>query len=103
MHRHTRPSRSLTLTSNARENAPHARLACSHHIGLSIAPAVTAVLGIFSLVTGKRPLFAAHGGSSKENLALQNVQVRPRPPPPCPPIHPCPAPSPVGPGEPRRH
>ncbi|CAK6449854.1 unnamed protein product [Pipistrellus nathusii] len=48
----------------------------SHHIGLSIAPAVTAVLGIFSLVTGRRPLFAAHGGSSKENLALQNVQAR---------------------------
>ncbi|XP_070283220.1 glutamine-dependent NAD(+) synthetase isoform X2 [Myotis yumanensis] len=46
----------------------------SHHIGLSIDPAVTAVMSIFSLVTGKRPLFAAHGGSSKENLALQNVQ-----------------------------
>lgn len=36
---------------------------------------MTAVVGIFSLVTGKRPLFAAHGGSSRENLALQNVQV----------------------------
>uniref|UniRef100_A0A8C0KX25 Glutamine-dependent NAD(+) synthetase n=1 Tax=Canis lupus dingo TaxID=286419 RepID=A0A8C0KX25_CANLU len=48
----------------------------SHHIGLNIDPAVTAVVGIFSLVTGKRPLFAAHGGSSRENLALQNVQAR---------------------------
>ncbi|XP_016072583.1 PREDICTED: glutamine-dependent NAD(+) synthetase [Miniopterus natalensis] len=48
----------------------------SHHISLGIGPAVTAVLGIFSLVTGKRPLFAAHGGSSRENLALQNVQAR---------------------------
>nr|KAF6275495.1 NAD synthetase 1 [Myotis myotis] len=48
----------------------------SHHIGLSIDPAVTAVMSIFSVVTGKRPLFAAHGGSSKENLALQNVQAR---------------------------
>ncbi|XP_049748747.1 glutamine-dependent NAD(+) synthetase isoform X1 [Elephas maximus indicus] len=48
----------------------------SHHIGLSIDPAVKAVVGIFSLVTGKHPLFAAHGGSSRENLALQNVQAR---------------------------
>lgn len=48
----------------------------SHHIGLNIEPAVTAVVGIFSLVTGRRPLFAAHGGSSRENLALQNVQAR---------------------------
>lgn len=55
----------------------------SHHIGLSIDPAVAAVMSIFHLVTGKRPLFAAHGGSSKENLALQNVQVRPRPVRPC--------------------
>ncbi|XP_054580848.1 glutamine-dependent NAD(+) synthetase [Eptesicus fuscus] len=53
-----------------------ARQIGSHHIGLSIDPAVTAVMSIFSLVTGKRPLFAAHGGSSKENLALQNVQAR---------------------------
>lgn len=50
---------------------------CSHHISLSIDPAVRAVLGLFSLVTGRRPLFAAHGGSSRENLALQNVQVGP--------------------------
>ncbi|KAM7087399.1 glutamine-dependent NAD(+) synthetase isoform 9-T10 [Molossus nigricans] len=48
----------------------------SHHIGLGIDPAVKAVVGIFSLVTGKRPLFAVHGGSSRENLALQNVQAR---------------------------
>ncbi|XP_023593879.1 glutamine-dependent NAD(+) synthetase [Trichechus manatus latirostris] len=48
----------------------------SHHIGLSIDPAVRAVVGVFSLVTGKRPLFAVHGGSSRENLALQNVQAR---------------------------
>ncbi|XP_032345996.1 glutamine-dependent NAD(+) synthetase isoform X5 [Camelus ferus] len=50
----------------------------SHHLGLNIDPAVKAVVGIFSLVTGKSPLFAAHGGSSRENLALQNVQARVR-------------------------
>uniref|UniRef100_A0A8C6QA80 Glutamine-dependent NAD(+) synthetase n=1 Tax=Nannospalax galili TaxID=1026970 RepID=A0A8C6QA80_NANGA len=48
----------------------------SHHIGLGIDSAVKAILGIFSLVTGKHPRFAAHGGSSRENLALQNVQAR---------------------------
>ncbi|XP_077913761.1 glutamine-dependent NAD(+) synthetase isoform X1 [Halichoerus grypus] len=53
-----------------------ARQIGSHHVGLNIDPAVKAVLGIFSLVTGKRPLFAAHGGSSRENLALQNLQAR---------------------------
>ncbi|XP_075401339.1 glutamine-dependent NAD(+) synthetase isoform X2 [Tenrec ecaudatus] len=50
----------------------------SHHVGVSIEPAVKAIVGIFSLVTGKLPLFAAHGGSSRENLALQNVQARVR-------------------------
>uniref|UniRef100_A0A8D1IWT3 Glutamine-dependent NAD(+) synthetase n=1 Tax=Sus scrofa TaxID=9823 RepID=A0A8D1IWT3_PIG len=50
----------------------------SHHIGLSIDPAVKAVMGIFSLVTGRSPAFAVHGGSSRENLALQNVQARVR-------------------------
>ncbi|XP_070421865.1 glutamine-dependent NAD(+) synthetase isoform X1 [Equus przewalskii] len=48
----------------------------SHHIGLNIDPAVKAVVGIFSLVTGTSPLFAVQGGSSRENLALQNVQAR---------------------------
>ncbi|XP_073073400.1 glutamine-dependent NAD(+) synthetase isoform X2 [Manis javanica] len=50
----------------------------SHHVGVSIDPAVKAMVGIFSLVTGKSPLPAAHGGSSRENLALQNVQARVR-------------------------
>ncbi|XP_023382282.1 glutamine-dependent NAD(+) synthetase-like [Pteropus vampyrus] len=47
----------------------------SHHVRLSIDPAVKAVVGIFRLVTGKSPLFAVRGGSSRENVALQNVQV----------------------------
>lgn len=56
----------------------------SHHVGVSIDPAVKAMVGIFSLVTGKSPLPAAHGGSSRENLALQNVQVRSDPGRPLP-------------------
>nr|XP_058924649.1 glutamine-dependent NAD(+) synthetase isoform X4 [Kogia breviceps] len=50
----------------------------SHHISLNIDPAVKAIVGIFSLVTGKSPAFSAHGGSSRESLALQNVQARVR-------------------------
>ncbi|XP_057583902.1 glutamine-dependent NAD(+) synthetase isoform X5 [Hippopotamus amphibius kiboko] len=50
----------------------------SHHIRLNIDPAVKAVVGIFSLVTGRNPAFAVRGGSSRENLALQNVQARVR-------------------------
>ena len=38
--------------------------------------AVTAVKGIFSLVTGRMPQFKVHGGSNAENLALQNIQAR---------------------------
>jgi NAD+ synthase (glutamine-hydrolysing) len=37
--------------------------------------AVSAVKGIFSFCTGKSPQFKVHGGSSAENLALQNIQA----------------------------
>uniref|UniRef100_A0A452DUN8 Glutamine-dependent NAD(+) synthetase n=1 Tax=Capra hircus TaxID=9925 RepID=A0A452DUN8_CAPHI len=50
----------------------------SHHIGLRIDPVVKALVGLFSLVTGASPRFAVHGGSDRENLALQNVQARVR-------------------------
>ena len=56
-----------------------ARSPSSHHIGLRIDPVVKALVGLFSLVTGASPRFAVHGGSDRENLALQNVQVRPAP------------------------
>ena len=36
---------------------------------------VTAIRGLFTLVTGMQPQFRAHGGSGAENLALQNIQV----------------------------
>lgn len=56
-----------------------ARSPSSHHIGLHIDLVVKALVGLFSLVTGASPRFAVHGGSDRENLALQNVQVRPAP------------------------
>ncbi|EIW67818.1 hypothetical protein TREMEDRAFT_39964 [Tremella mesenterica DSM 1558] len=48
----------------------------SYHVDLNMDTAVSAVKGIFSFVTGKSPQFKAHGGSSAENLALQNIQAR---------------------------
>ncbi|XP_062917773.1 glutamine-dependent NAD(+) synthetase isoform X2 [Mobula hypostoma] len=48
----------------------------SHHINLNIDPAVKAVIMIFKLVTGKLPQFTVHGGCSRENIALQNLQAR---------------------------
>lgn len=50
----------------------------SYHINLNIDAAVKAIVGIFSIVTGRTPCFAVYGGSSRENLALQNVQARVR-------------------------
>lgn len=65
-----------SLCVRTHTHACHAHpLSFSYHVSLSIDPAVRAVIGIFSLVTGRSPLFAAHGGSNRENLALQNVQV----------------------------
>uniref|UniRef100_A0A8C8FHW9 Glutamine-dependent NAD(+) synthetase n=1 Tax=Oncorhynchus tshawytscha TaxID=74940 RepID=A0A8C8FHW9_ONCTS len=48
----------------------------SSHMNLNIDMAVKGMLGIFSMVTGKCPQFRANGGSTRENLALQNVQAR---------------------------
>ncbi|KAM7020205.1 glutamine-dependent NAD(+) synthetase [Passerculus sandwichensis] len=48
----------------------------SYHISLNIDAAVTVVVKIFSVVTGRTPKFSVYGGSSRESLALQNVQAR---------------------------
>lgn len=48
---------------------------CSYHLTLNIEPAVAAVLGVFTTVCGLIPKFKVHGGSARENLALQNLQV----------------------------
>ena len=47
----------------------------SYHQSIVIDVAVSAVLGIFTTVTGLVPKFRARGGTPRENLALQNVQV----------------------------
>ncbi|XP_030622298.1 glutamine-dependent NAD(+) synthetase [Chanos chanos] len=48
----------------------------SNHLNINIDLAVKGMLSIFSMVTGKMPQFRASGGSSRENLALQNIQAR---------------------------
>ena len=45
-------------------------------LGITIDAAVSAVLGIFTAVTGKIPKFKLYGGTHRENLAMQNVQAR---------------------------
>ncbi|KAI8923296.1 hypothetical protein BC831DRAFT_429144 [Entophlyctis helioformis] len=48
----------------------------SYHSNINIDLGVDAMLSIFRLATGKSPMFRVHGGSDRENLALQNVQAR---------------------------
>ena len=44
-------------------------------MSINIEPAVVAVLAIFTTVLGVVPKFRVKGGSPRENLALQNIQV----------------------------
>lgn len=39
---------------------------------------VSSIIGLFTAITSRTPRFKVHGGSAAENLALQNIQVRPR-------------------------
>ena len=48
----------------------------SYHLSIVIDTAITAVIAIFTGVTGKVPKFRANGGCRRENLALQNIQAR---------------------------
>lgn len=48
----------------------------SYHCGVTIDTAVSAVMAIFTTITGKVPRFSTHGGSARESLALQNIQAR---------------------------
>ena len=48
---------------------------CSFHLSVGIDVAVAAVLGVFTTALKLLPKFRANGGSLRENLALQNVQV----------------------------
>lgn len=67
-----------TGNSSAETKARAAELAGqigSYHHGIVIDTAISAILGIFQQVTKMTPRFKVQGGSPRENLALQNVQV----------------------------
>lgn len=48
----------------------------SYHVDMNIDTVVRAIHDLFTFVTGFTPRFRVHGGSERENLALQNIQAR---------------------------
>lgn len=48
----------------------------AYHSTITIDTAVSAVVGVFRALTGKTPQFQCRGGTSAEDLALQNIQAR---------------------------
>ncbi|KAK4529264.1 hypothetical protein CCYA_CCYA01G0121 [Cyanidiococcus yangmingshanensis] len=76
---HTAYMGSENSSKSTRERA--ARLAKeigAYHVDLPIDSVVSAVIQVFALVTGRTPRFRLHGGTSAENVALQNIQARVR-------------------------
>ncbi|KAJ1988943.1 glutamine-dependent NAD(+) synthetase [Coemansia spiralis] len=64
-------------TAETRARARELALAIgSYHVDLRIDTAVAAIVGLFTLLTGLVPQYEVRGGSSRENLALQNIQAR---------------------------
>ncbi len=50
----------------------------AYHLDVDIDTIISAWRTVFETLTGKRPRFKTAGGSSAENLALQNIQARSR-------------------------
>ncbi|KAJ9086355.1 glutamine-dependent NAD(+) synthetase [Entomophthora muscae] len=48
----------------------------SYHLDFNMDAVISAILTLFSSVTSRSPRFATQGGTSAENLALQNIQAR---------------------------
>lgn len=48
----------------------------SYHTDMNIDTVVGALVSLFEVTTGKRPIYKIFGGSQTENLALQNIQAR---------------------------
>ncbi|MBM6386393.1 MAG: NAD(+) synthase [Paenibacillus sp.] len=48
----------------------------SYHTDLDMDTVVKSIHTLFTFVTGKSPNYKVHGGSTTENLALQNIQAR---------------------------
>jgi len=48
----------------------------SYHVDMNMDTVVRAIHDLFTFITGFKPRFRVHGGSDRENLALQNIQAR---------------------------
>lgn len=48
----------------------------AYHVDLNIDTVVSSLTALFKAVTGFAPRFKVHGGSTAENLSLQNIQAR---------------------------
>lgn len=70
----------MGTTNSGKETRERAKNLAKHigavHTDLNMDSVVNALLSVFTLTTGFKPRFSVHGGSSAENLALQNIQVR---------------------------
>jgi NAD+ synthase (glutamine-hydrolysing) len=49
-----------------------------YHTDLNIDNVTSAIINVFQIATGRRPMFACNGGTMGEDLALQNIQARSR-------------------------
>lgn len=65
---------SSSETRNRAENL--AKQLGSYHLAINIDTIVDACLTVFIFATKLTPKFKVHGGTSSENLALQNIQAR---------------------------
>jgi NAD+ synthase (glutamine-hydrolysing) len=48
----------------------------SYHVDMNIDTVVKSIHDLFTFITGFKPRFRVHGGTDRENLALQNIQAR---------------------------
>lgn len=50
----------------------------SYHTDLNVDAITSAIINVFQVATGRRPMFVCAGGTAGEDLALQNIQARTR-------------------------
>lgn len=48
----------------------------SYHVDMNMDTVVRSIHDLFTFITGFKPRFRVHGGTDRENLALQNIQAR---------------------------
>ena len=52
------------------------QLVDSYHVDMNMDTVVRSIHDLFAFITGFKPRFRVHGGTDRENLALQNIQAR---------------------------